>query len=160
MIRRPPRSTLFPYTTLFRSAGLLAQESAFHVNFTAGENLTLAAVLAVSLLALLVAYVLARQVLAADQGGEKMREVGQAIQEGSRAYLTRQFRTLSVFVALLFFLLLVLDADSTSVRIARSVAFLFGAGFSALAGFTGMNLAVRGNVRVAAAANTGGLRKA
>jgi len=141
-------------------AGLLAQESAFHVNFTAGENLTLAAVLAVSLLALLVAYVLARQVLAADQGGEKMREVGQAIQEGSRAYLARQFRTLALFVALLFFLLLVLKADSTSIRIARSVAFLFGAGFSALAGFTGMNLAVRGNVRVAAAANTGGMRKA
>ncbi len=140
--------------------GPLAQEGAFHVNFTTGENLTLVAVLVVSLIALLVAYVLVRQVLAADQGGEKMREVGRAIQEGSRAYLTRQFRTLSVFVALLFFLLLVLSADSTSVRIARSVAFLFGAGFSALAGFTGMNLAVRGNVRVAAAANTGGLRKA
>jgi K(+)-stimulated pyrophosphate-energized sodium pump len=141
-------------------AGLLAQEGAFHVNFTASENLTLAAVLVVSLIALLVAYVLARQVLSADQGGEKMREVGQAIQEGSRAYLTRQFRTLAIFVALLFFLLLVLKADTTSVRIARSVAFLFGAGFSALAGFTGMNLAVRGNVRVAAAASTGGLRKA
>jgi len=140
--------------------GLLAQEGAFRVNFTAGENLALYAVVLVSLIALLVAYVLARQVLAADQGGEKMREVGRAIQEGSRAYLTRQFRTLSVFVALLFFLLLVLDADSTSIRIARSVAFLFGAGFSGLAGFTGMNLAVRGNVRVAAAANTGGLRRA
>ncbi len=140
--------------------GPLAQEGAFHVNFTRGENLTLVAVLVVSLIALLVAYILVRQVLAADQGGEKMREVGRAIQEGSRAYLTRQFRTLSVFVALLFFLLLVLSADSTSVRIARSVAFLFGAGFSALAGFTGMNLAVRANVRVAAAANTGGLRKA
>jgi K(+)-stimulated pyrophosphate-energized sodium pump len=140
--------------------GLLAQEGAFHVNFTSGENLTLVAVLLVSLIALMVAYVLVRQVLSADPGGEKMRQVGQAIQEGSRAYLTRQFRTLAVFVALLFFLLLVLKADSTSVRIARSVAFLFGAGFSGLAGFTGMNLAVRGNVRVAAAANTGGLRKA
>jgi K(+)-stimulated pyrophosphate-energized sodium pump len=140
--------------------GPLAQESAFHVSFTAGENLALYAVLVVSLIALLVAYLLVRQVLSADEGGEKIREVGRAIQEGSRAYLTRQFRTLLVFVALLFFLLLVLSADSTSVRIARSVAFLFGAGFSALAGFTGMNLAVRGNVRVAAAANSGGLRKA
>ncbi|HZD02276.1 MAG TPA: sodium-translocating pyrophosphatase [Actinomycetes bacterium] len=140
--------------------GLLAQEGTFHVNFTAGENLTLVAVLAVSLLALLVAYVLVRQVLAADQGGQKMREVSHAIQEGSQAYLTRQFRTLAIFVALLFFLLLVLEADSTSVRIGRSVAFLFGAGFSALAGFTGMNLTVRGNVRVAAAANSGGMRLA
>ena len=140
--------------------GLLAQESTVHVNFTAGENLTLVVVLVVSLLALLVAWLLVRQVLAADQGGEKMREVARAIQEGSRAYLTRQFRTLVIFVALLFFLLLVLKADSTSVRIARSVAFLFGAGFSGLAGFTGMNLTVRGNVRVAAAANFGGLRQA
>jgi K(+)-stimulated pyrophosphate-energized sodium pump len=140
--------------------GLLAQEGAFHVNFTAGENLTLVVVLAVSLLALLVAYVLVKQVLAADEGGQRMREVAQAIQEGSRAYLTRQFRTLAIFVALLFFLLLVLEADSTSVRIGRSVAFLFGAGFSALAGFTGMNLTVRGNVRVAAAANSGGMRRA
>ncbi len=140
--------------------GLLAQEGAFRVNFTAGENLTLVVVLAVSLLALLVAYVLVKQVLAADEGGQRMREVAQAIQEGSRAYLTRQFRTLAIFVALLFFLLLVLEADSTSVRIGRSVAFLFGAGFSALAGFTGMNLTVRGNVRVAAAANSGGMRRA
>ncbi len=140
--------------------GLLAQEGAFHVNFTAGENLTLVVVLAVSLLALLVAYVLVKQVLAADEGGQRMREVAQAIQEGSRAYLTRQFRTLAIFVALLFLLLLVLEADSTSVRIGRSVAFLFGAGFSALAGFTGMNLTVRGNVRVAAAANSGGMRRA
>jgi K(+)-stimulated pyrophosphate-energized sodium pump len=140
--------------------GLLAQEGAFHVNFTAGENLTLVIVLAVSLVALLVAYVLVRQVLSADEGGQRMREVSHAIQEGSRAYLTRQFRTLVIFVALLFFLLLVLKADSTSVRIGRSVAFLFGAGFSALAGFTGMNLTVRGNVRVAAAANDGGMRRA
>ncbi len=140
--------------------GLLAQEGAFHVNFTAGENLTLVVILAISLLGLLVAYVLVRQVLAADQGGEKMREVSLAIQEGSRAYLTRQFRTVAIFVALLFFLLLVLEADSTSVRIGRSVAFLFGAGFSALAGFTGMNLTIRGNVRVAAAASSGGMRRA
>jgi K(+)-stimulated pyrophosphate-energized sodium pump len=140
--------------------GLLAQESTVHVDFTAGENLTLVVILVVSLLALLVAYLLVRQVLAADQGGEKMREVARAIQEGSRAYLTRQFRTLVIFVALLFFLLLLLKADSTSVRIARSVAFLFGAGFSGLAGFTGMNLTVRGNVRVAAGANLGGLRLA
>jgi K(+)-stimulated pyrophosphate-energized sodium pump len=140
--------------------GLLAQEGAFHVNFTTGENLALVAVLVVSLLGLLVAYVLVRQVLAADQGGQKMREVARAIQEGSRAYLTRQFRTVAIFVVLLFFLLLVLNADSTSVRIGRSVAFLFGAGFSALAGFTGMNLTVRGNVRVAAAASSGGLLRA
>src|SRR5918997_317274 len=67
---------------------------------------------------------------------------------------------LAVFAILLFFLLLLLDADSGAVRVGRSVAFLVGAVFSALAGYTGMQLAVRANVRVAAAADRGGLLKA
>src|SRR5918994_1723594 len=138
---------------------LLAQEASADVEFGSGENLALFAIMAVCLLALLVAFVLVRQVLAADQGTEKMREIARAIQEGSRAYLSRQFRTLAVFVVLLF-LLLLLEADSGSVRIGRSVAFLVGAVFSALAGYTGMQLAVRANVRVAAAADQGGLLKA
>ena len=60
----------------------------------------------------------------------QQREIARAIQEGSRAYLSRQFRTLAVFVVLLFFFLLLLEADSGSVRIGRSVAFLVGAVFS------------------------------
>jgi K(+)-stimulated pyrophosphate-energized sodium pump len=139
---------------------LLAQEGSVQVEFGSGENLALLAIMAVCLLALVVAFILVREVLAADQGSEKMREIARAIQEGSRAYLNRQFRTLVVFVVLLFFLLLLLEADSTSVRIGRSVAFLVGAAFSALAGRTGMQLAVRANVRVAAAADHGGLLKA
>ena len=139
---------------------LLAQEGSVQVEFGSGENLALLAIMAVCLLALVVAFVLVREVLGADQGTEKMREIAHAIQEGSRAYLNRQFRTLVVFVVLLFFLLLLLEADSTSVRIGRSVAFLVGAAFSALAGRTGMQLAVRANVRVAAAADQGGLLKA
>ena len=139
---------------------LLAQEASADVEFGSGENLALFAIMAVCLLALLVAFILVRQVLAADQGTDKMREIAHAIQEGSRAYLSRQFRTLAVFVALLFFLLLLLEANSGAVRIGRSVAFLVGAIFSALAGYTGMNLAVRANVRVAAAADKGGLLKA
>jgi K(+)-stimulated pyrophosphate-energized sodium pump len=139
---------------------LLAQEASADVEFGSGEHLALFAIMAVCLLALLVAFILVRQVLAADQGTDKMREIARAIQEGSRAYLSRQFRTVAVFVALLFFLLLLLEADSGAVRIGRSAAFLVGAVFSALAGYTGMNLAVRANVRVAAAADQGGLLKA
>src|SRR5215218_10112731 len=139
---------------------LLAQEASAEVDFGSGETLALFAVMAVCVLALVVAFLLVRQVLAADQGTEKMREIARAIQEGSRAYLSRQFRTLAVFVVLLFFLLLLLEADSNSVRIGRSIAFLVGATFSALAGYTGMQLAVRANVRVAAAADRGGLLKA
>jgi K(+)-stimulated pyrophosphate-energized sodium pump len=139
---------------------LLAQEASAKVEFGSGETLALFAIMAVCVLALVVAFILVRQVLSADQGTDKMREIARAIQEGSRAYLNRQFRTLAVFVVLLFFLLLLLQADSSSVRIGRSVAFLFGASFSALAGYTGMQLAVRANVRVAAAAEGGGLLRA
>ena len=121
-----------------------------------GANLTWVVVVAViALLALAVAGVLVRQVLAASQGTEKMQEIALSIQEGAAAYLRRQFRTLSVFVVLIFFVLLLLPADTSSVRWGRSAFFLVGAFFSALTGFTGMSLAVRGNVRVAAAARAG-----
>src|SRR5215211_2706179 len=85
---------------------LLAQEASAEVEFGSGETLALFAIMAVCLLALVVAFILVRQVLSADQGSDKMREIARAIQEGSRAYLSRQFRTLAVFVVLLFFLLL------------------------------------------------------
>jgi K(+)-stimulated pyrophosphate-energized sodium pump len=141
-----------------RQLPLLVQEGSVKgIEFGGFENAVLLAVLLVSVAAIGVAFVLRQQVLANPEGTDKMREIAAAIQDGSRAYLNRQFRTVAVFVALLFFLLLLLDADSTSVRIGRSVAFLVGAVFSAVAGRTGMSLAVRANVRVAAAADQGGL---
>ena len=85
-----------------------------------------------------------------------MRTIGLAVQEGASAYLTRQFKTLAVFAALAFALLFVLPADDNAVRIGRSVFFLVGAGFSAAIGYFGMWLAVRANVRVAAAARDEG----
>jgi K(+)-stimulated pyrophosphate-energized sodium pump len=122
----------------------------------AGTNLTWVIVVAVvALLALGVAGWLVREVLAASQGTEKMQEIALAVQEGAAAYLRRQFRTLAVFVVPIFFVLLLLPAEDASVRWGRSVFFLVGASFSALTGFTGMWLAVRGNVRVAAAARAG-----
>jgi K(+)-stimulated pyrophosphate-energized sodium pump len=121
-----------------------------------GSNLTWVVVVAVvALLALAVAGLLVREVLAASQGTERMQEIAHAVQEGAAAYLRRQFRTLGVFVVVIFFVLLLLPADGSSVRWGRSVFFLVGALFSALTGFTGMSLAVRGNVRVAAAARAG-----
>src|SRR6202161_1194891 len=122
-----------------------------------GSNLIWVVVVAVvGLLALGVAGLLVREVLAASQGTQKMQEIALAVQEGAAAYLRRQFRTLSVFVVIIFFVLLLLPADDAGVRWGRSVFFLVGAGFSALTGFTGMSLAVRGNVRVAAAAREAG----
>jgi K(+)-stimulated pyrophosphate-energized sodium pump len=126
-----------------------------------GSNLTWVIVVAVvALLALGVAAVLVRLVLAASQGTEKMQEIATAVQEGAAAYLRRQFRTIGIFVVLIFFVLLPLPAGSASIRWGRSIFFLVGALFSAVTGFTGMSLAVRGNVRVAAAARESGERSA
>src|SRR5580704_11242242 len=126
-----------------------------------GGNLAWVAVVAViALMALAVAGWLVRDVLAASQGTPKMQEIAKAVQEGAAAYLRRQFKTLSVFVVLIFFVLLVLPAVNESVRFGRSIFFLIGALFSATTGFVGMWLAVRGNVRVAAAANESGERSA
>jgi K(+)-stimulated pyrophosphate-energized sodium pump len=122
-----------------------------------GSNLTWVIVVGVvALCALGVAGLLVREVLAASQGTPKMREISQAVQEGAAAYLRRQFRTLAVFVVIIFFVLLPLPADTGGVRWGRSIFFLVGALFSALTGFTGMSLTVRGNVRVAAAAKESG----
>jgi K(+)-stimulated pyrophosphate-energized sodium pump len=80
-----------------------------------------------------------------------MQEIAAAVQEGAAAYLSRQFKTLSVFVAIVFVLLFALPGE-TDIKIGRSIFFLVGAGFSALVGYNGMWLAVRANVRVAEAA--------
>ena len=127
----------------------------------AGNNLDLViVVLVVAVAALGVAYYLVREVLAASEGTENMKRIALAVQEGASAYLARQFRTLGGFAVVAFFLLLALPADNWNVRIGRSVFFLVGAGFSALTGFIGMWLAVRSNVRVAAAANESGANRA
>ena len=126
-----------------------------------GSNLTWVIVVAVvALCALGVAGVLVREVLAASKGTAKMQEISLAVQEGAAAYLRRQFRTLAVFVVVIFFVLLLLPADGAGVRWGRSAFFLVGALFSALTGFTGMSLTVRGNVRVAAAAKDSGEQSA
>ncbi|WP_455359971.1 sodium-translocating pyrophosphatase [Streptomyces sp. SYSU K21746] len=106
----------------------------------------------VALAALVVAQLLVRQVLAAGEGTQKMKEIAGAVQEGANAYLARQLRTLGVFAVVVFFLLFLLPADNWSQRAGRSAFFLVGALFSAATGYIGMRLAVRANVRVAAAA--------
>jgi K(+)-stimulated pyrophosphate-energized sodium pump len=105
----------------------------------------------IGLAALLVAATLRKQVLAAPEGTSRMQDIARAVQEGAAAYLNRQFRTLALFAVVVFALLFLLPGDG-GVRVGRSIAFLVGAGFSAAIGYLGMWLAVRANVRVAAAA--------
>ncbi len=113
----------------------------------------MAAIAGIAVVALVIAAILSRKVLAADEGTPAMKDIAQAVQEGASAYLRRQFRTLAIFAVLVFGLLWLLPADDQSVKIGRSVFFLAGAAFSAAIGFLGMWLATRANVRVAAAAN-------
>ncbi len=118
-----------------------------------GLNLTLViTVAAIAVIALIMGVVFRSQVLAADTGTDNMRTIGAAVEEGAQAYLARQFKTLGGFVVIVFLLLLVLPASSPAVMWGRSGFFVLGAVFSAAIGYLGMSLAVKANVRVAAAA--------
>jgi K(+)-stimulated pyrophosphate-energized sodium pump len=148
--------------------GWLAQEGGtIEAVFGSSEKAALWVIFGISIVALLFAWYLVREVLSAPEGTPKMREIAQAIQEGAKAYLSRQFRTLAVFLAVLtvaLFFLLPAPANAEhsefSIKFGRSIAFILGAGFSAITGYVGMWLAVRANVRTANAARENGLRKA
>jgi len=100
-------------------------------------------------IAILFALGLALQVKKLPEGNDKMKEIAAAIREGAKAFLSRQYKTVGV-VALVIAIALFFAFDMTA-----SVAFLVGAGASALAGFIGMTVAVMANVRTAEAAKDG-----
>jgi K(+)-stimulated pyrophosphate-energized sodium pump len=124
-----------------------------------GDRILVGVIAVIALVALAVGFVLRREVLAAGEGTAKMQEIGRAVQEGAAAYLNRQFRTLSVFVVIVFVLLFFLPADDIGERIGRSIFFIIGAVFSATIGYLGMRLATFANIRVAAAAREEGGRE-
>ena len=80
-----------------------------------------------------------------------MREIAQAIQEGANAFLRREYVTLAIFVTIIAIILALIP----SIGWETSITYLIGAAASALAGFLGMNVAVRANVRTTAAAHHG-----
>ncbi|HEU0286136.1 MAG TPA: sodium-translocating pyrophosphatase [Nocardioidaceae bacterium] len=129
-------------------------ESGVDVSLSGGNIAFVVVVALIGVVALVMAGMFRQEVLAADEGTDRMKEIGRAVQEGASAYLTRQFKTLAVFAAVAFLLLFVLPGDA-EVRIGRSLFFLIGAAFSASIGYLGMWLAVRANVRMAASAREG-----
>lgn len=139
-------------------------------NLSSFETGAVIAVLVISLLGIGYAFWLRNQILAQETGTDKMREVWGFIKEGANAYLGQQFRTIRVLIAVLTVLLaasvLVVkptteatemfgDSATLVVAIGRAIAFLMGSIFSYTVGYVGMNVAVEGNVRVAAAALKG-----
>ncbi|HEY9765766.1 MAG TPA: sodium-translocating pyrophosphatase [Chroococcales cyanobacterium] len=108
--------------------------------------------------ALLYGVFLSLSILKADQGTPKMQQIAKLVRDGSNAYLSRQFKTISWLVVILTVLIFfsvrghsVSFGAPDKISMGTAAAFVLGAVFSALAGFIGMYLAVRGNVRTAAA---------
>ena len=104
-----------------------------------------------SIMALAFAWYLAASILKQDEGNEKMREIAQAVREGARAYLKRQYMGVSIFFLVVFCILLILALNKYLV-IFVPFAFLTGGFFSGLSGFIGMSIATQSSARTANAA--------
>ncbi len=107
-----------------------------------------------AVIALIFAAIKTATVSKADAGNPRMKEIAKSISEGARAFLFSEYKILVIFVAVLFLLIGFFISWKTAV------CFLIGAIFSVGAGFVGMNVATKANVRTAAAAQKGGMNKA
>jgi K(+)-stimulated pyrophosphate-energized sodium pump len=118
--------------------------------------------MAVGVLALIAAWMLARHVLCCDTGTPEMQSISNAIREGAEAFLKRQYRTIgaiAVVLAILLFAGYHMSARTAPFAMKTVISFLVGAVCSGLAGYTGMYVSIRANIRTASAAR-GSLNKA
>jgi len=129
--------------------------------FTTFEWWALWGTLGTAVIGIIYGLMLRSEILAKDPGTEKMQQIAGQIQEGASAYLHRQFKTIAGLVVILFVALTVTgwmaggeEISPMALGLGRGISFLLGCFASGLTGFVGMNLAVRGNVRCAAAART------
>jgi len=107
--------------------------------------------LVASLVAIIYGLFLARTILKKSAGNARMQEIAKAIQEGASAYLNKQYKTIAIIAAVLFLII----GFVPKLGWTMAMGFLIGAIFSALAGYIGMNVSVRANVRTTEAAKTG-----
>jgi len=111
--------------------------------------LTLYYIIAAGFLALLYGFIVGKQVLSASPGNSKMQEIAGAIQEGARAYLNRQYKTIAVVGVIIFFII------TYALGQWVGLGFIIGAVLSGLAGYIGMLISVQANVRTAEASRKG-----
>lgn len=110
---------------------------------------------AIAAFSLLVAFCLSSWISKADEGTERMKEIGGFIREGAMAFLKREYKTMAIVITVLFILIgFGLKSWTTAIL------YVIGALLSVLAGYFGMNVATKGNVRTAWAAKKGGMPKA
>lgn len=102
-----------------------------------------------SIISLIVLIFIAKDILKKDPGNKKMREIASHIEEGAMAFIKKEYKYLSIFVVCIFLLISIFLSYKTAI------AFLIGAIFSMIAGFVGMRIAVKANVRCANAAKSG-----
>jgi len=151
---------------------LFAAEGGYQVfHLKGGEWAVLLLSAAAALLALATGFYLMGKVLAEDEGTPKMKEIAKAIQVGAWAYLKRQFKTIGLILVPLAVIVFVTSVavkkpgggnalNFAASGAARTIAFIVGCLASGLTGYIGMTLATRGNVRTAAAAQTGSMPRA
>lgn len=109
---------------------------------------------AVGIIALLFALYKASTINKVSPGNDRMKEIASYIEDGAMAFLSREYKTLAIFIVVLFVILFF------AINPLTAVSFLLGGVFSALAGFFGMKVATKANVRTASAAKDGGMNKA
>ena len=107
-----------------------------------------------AIVALLFAYGLSSWIGKVDEGSDRMKEIASYIREGSMAFLKREYKTMAIVILALFIIL------GVGVNWVTAVLYVMGALFSVLAGYCGMRVAVKGNVRTANAAKEAGMNKA
>ena len=110
---------------------------------------TLYFIIGAGLLAIMYGYIVGKQILASSPGNSKMQEIAAAIQEGARAYLNRQYKTIAIVGIVIFFIIIF------ALGIWVGLGFLLGSLLSGLAGYVGMLISVQANVRTAEASRKG-----
>ncbi len=117
-------------------------------------------IIIVAAIALLFAFILSSLVSKEDPGTDRMKEISDSIREGAKAFLFAEYKILIIVIVVLFIAIAMFTGSKSAPGLHSAFCFLLGAVFSILAGYFGMNIATKANVRTANGAKVGGMNKA